>query len=735
MRRCLPILLAATLLSGCAAQSAFREGQDLVSRGQALEGMAKLQEAMSLDPRSVEYRLAFRRARERAVALALEEAQRQLAQGKPDGAEQQAKRALAIDGSNDAALNFLRYVDQQRRQDARLRGADEAWRRGDAAAAGTAVRAVLLESPNQAKALALKREIDEKSAKPSPEGQLTAAFRKPITIEFRDVPLRTVFEVIARTSGLNFVFDKDVRADQKTTLYLRNTTVESAIQLVLLTHQLEQRVLDGNSILIYPNTPAKQKDYQPLTVRAFYLANADAKTVANTIKTILKTRDVVIDEKLNAVVVRDSPEAIRLAEKLVAVHDLPEPEVMLEVEVLEVKRSRLLDLGVRWPEQVALTPLPLSTGAALTLADLRNLNSGAVGASVGPLTIHARKQDTDANILANPRIRARNREKAKILIGERVPNITTTSTSTGFVSESVTYVDVGLKLDVEPIVYPDGEVVLKMSLEVSNIVSQVQTKSGTLAYQIGTRTATSVLRVRDGETQVLAGLISDEDRRNANKVPGLGELPVIGRLFGSQADDNIKTEIVLSITPRVLRNIPRREASELEFDSGTESNLGQRAGNLSAAPVSTPASTSQSSVPALVALQWQGPSQVGSGQTFPLQLRLQSTQPLNSAQFVLGFDPQFLQVVGVVEGEFLQQGGASAIVTSRVDARGQIAISAIRNTGPGASGTGTLATVNFRAVGQAGSSGSVQVLTATPASDGQLLNVALPLPHSLAVVP
>jgi general secretion pathway protein D len=750
-------LAAAMVLAGCAAQSAFREGQDFVQRGQTQQGMAKLQEAIALEPTSAEYRLAYLRARDRAVATAIEESQRQLAQGRPDAAEAQARQALAIDGSNDAALAMLRRVELQRRQDARLRLAEEAWRRGDADAASTAVRAVLVESPAHARALTLKREIDEKAAKPPPQAHLAAAYRNVMSIEFKETPVRTVFEVISRTSGLNFVFDKDVRGDQKTTIYLRNTTVESAIALVLLTNQLEQRILDGNSILIYPSTPAKLKDYQPLTVRTFYLANADAKVVANTVKTILKTRDLVIDEKLNFLIVRDSPEAVRLIEKLVALHDVPEPELMLEVEILEVKRSRLLDLGVRWPDQLTLTPLPSATGAPLTLADLRNLNSSTVGATVGGVTVNARRQDTDANLLANPRIRARNREKAKILIGERVPNISTTSTSTGFVSESVTYVDVGLKLDVEPIVYPDGEVVLKMSLEVSNIVSQVQTKSGTLAYQIGTRTATSVLRVRDGENQVLAGLINDEDRRSANKVPGLGEVPIIGRLFGSQADDNIKTEIVLSITPRILRNIPKREAADLEFDSGTESNVGQRAGAPAGVspvasrdraspppPAATPArqgSTPGASIAAAalpstaVAIQWQGPAQVRSGETFAMELRMQSAQPVNNVPLTLGFDPQLVQVVGVAEGEFLRQGGATTSFGSRVDARGQVSITATRNADSGAAGAGVLATINLRAVGQPGSSTGIRLLTASPSASGQLANVTLPLAHEITITP
>jgi general secretion pathway protein D len=276
-------------------------------------------------------------------------------------------------------------------------------------------------------------------------------------------------------------------------------------------------------------------------------------------------------------IVRDNQEAIKLAEKLVALQDVAEPEVMLEVEILEVKRTRLTELGIKWPESLNLTPLPSVVGGSLTLQDLKsNINPGTISTTVTPLIINAHKQDSDANILANPRIHTRNHEKAKILIGERVPNITTTSTATGFVSESINYLDVGLKLEVEPTIFLDNDVAIKIFLEVSNIVGQQQTKSGTSAYQIGTRTASTVLRLKDGETQILAGLINDEDRSNANKIPGVGEIPVLGRLFGSTSDNGLKTEIVLSITPRLIRNIVRPDVSLAEFLAGTDSSLRNR---------------------------------------------------------------------------------------------------------------------------------------------------------------
>jgi general secretion pathway protein D len=188
--------------------------------------------------------------------------------------------------------------------------------------------------------------------------------------------------------------------------------------------------------------------------------------------------------------------------------------------------------------------------------------------------LNLRSDATRGNLLANPRIRVRNREKARIHIGDKVPVITTTSTANVGVSENVSYLDVGLKLDVEPTISLDQEVAIKVGLEVSSIAREVTSRQGTLAYQVGTRTASTVLRVKDGETQVLAGLISDQDRTNANRVPGLGQLPVIGRLFANYHDERQKTEIALLITPRIVRGLPQRDALSLEYPAGTEAATG-----------------------------------------------------------------------------------------------------------------------------------------------------------------
>jgi len=388
--------------------------------------------------------------------------------------------------------------------------------------------------------------------------------------------LRQIFEIVSKTSGLNFVFDKDVKLDQKASIFLKDSTVEDALYFLLLSNQIEQQAMNANTVLIYPGTVAKLKEYQELSVRTFQLVNTDVKAVAANIKALLKGRDVVADDKLNMLIARDTPDALRVIEKLVALHDVAEPEVMLEVEILEVSRTKLSELGVRWPDSLSLTPLASNAAVGLTLQDLRDLNSTTIGASLGGIKLNLKSENTGVNILANPKIRVTNREKAKVLIGDRVPVVTVTTSPTGGYAESVSYLDVGLKLDVEPVIYRGNDIVIKIALEVSNLVDTKVTKAGGVAYTLGTRNANTTLRLRDGENQILAGLINDEDRKSANKLPGLGDLPAVGRLFGSGVDDGKKSEIMLSITPRLIRNVYRPDAGMLEFSSGTEGSLRER---------------------------------------------------------------------------------------------------------------------------------------------------------------
>ena len=509
------------LIGGCAAQNMHRKGLELIEEGSIRDGIEKLGAAVSLDPEDVSFRKDFYSARYRALSQLNQRANGLVATRNYTDANSVWAQVLEIDPQNPQAKDGIAKVRRLTGYDEILSDARNAFTDGKSDTALDLIRSILIENSNFQPALDLKREVEESAFRGHfMEISLKDTYSKPISLEFRDANVRMVFEVLSRTSGINFILDKDIPADARTTVYLRNAYVDEAIDLILRNSQLRRKILSPTTVQVYPDTLEKQKDYQELVVRAFYLHDASVSQMQTVFKTLLKMKDIVVDERLNLITVRDTPDTIRLAEKLVALHDLSEPEVMLEVEVLEVNHDDLLNFGVQWPNQLSLTPLS-QFGNALTLDDLKNLNSRRLGAAVGGATINMRQDHGISNLLANPKIRVHNREKASVLIGDKVPVITTTATSTGFVSESVQYLDVGLKLNVEPLIHPTNEISLKLNMEVSSIAKQIPTSNGGLAYQIGTRNASTFLRLKDGETQILAGLINDEERHSSSGVPGI----------------------------------------------------------------------------------------------------------------------------------------------------------------------------------------------------------------------
>lgn len=587
------VVIALGLLAGCASNVHYKEGQALIAAGEGEEGLARLEQSVRDFPDDREARAFYYREREKAVAEWAAEAEAARLAGRLGDAERQWRRIQRFDPASPRARDGLAELAGARRQQKLLDEAEAAAKRGDAAGAEQRLRTILAENPGHADARRQMDRLQEQEAKSRPESvDLKPALSKPITLDFRDTPLKTVFEVMSRTAGINFVLDKDVKADTKVTIFVRNAGIEEVLRLVTVTNQLQYRVIGETSVLVYPATTAKQKEYQETVTRSFYLANAEAKQAHAMLKSIVKTRDLFVDEKLNLVIMRDTPDAVRLAERLLASLDLAEPEVMLEIEVLEISRSRLLELGLKFPDQIGYGLLQPSTTSTIVNGGVTQSNTTLGGAlATGMIDLHERSgltgyianpgvllnlknQVGDGTLLANPRIRVKNREKAKVHIGEKLPIFTTTSTANVGVSASVSYLDVGLKLDVEPSVHLDDEVDIKVGLEVSSIVKEVTGPSNSLAYQVGTRSAATALRLKDGETQILAGLINDEERSSANRLPGLGDLPVVGRLFSSQRDNRSKTEIVLLVTPRVVRNLARPALAAPTIPAGTEAAVG-----------------------------------------------------------------------------------------------------------------------------------------------------------------
>lgn len=572
------------------ADGDFMNAKQLIAYGKVDQGLQKLQRLTEQYPTNPQYRNTLKLQQELKISRLIDSAEASLNKDLPLEAESVYQQVLSLSPENQRAINGLKKVSISQKHKTLMMAAQQAFSAHDFDAARATVRMILAEDSTNKEARALFEKLDEEAIeKTNAVPKIKSAFKTAISLEFNNAPIKSVFEYIGKAGHLNFTFDREVSDAMITTVMLRDTSIEDAIETILTTNQLGKKVLNQNTILIYPLS--RIQEYQELYVRSFYLNNMDAKQAMSLIKTVLKVEDIYVDEKLNTLVMRDTLESIKTAEKLIASQDLVEPEVMLEVEVMEVNRRNLEDIGVRYPTQVALgvkgeDDIP----GQLTLAELKNFNSGLGVFSVTDpiLALNLLHKDTDTNLLANPKIRVKNREKAKIHVGDRVPVLTSVANSTGFVSQSISYIEVGIKLEVEPTILIQNQVSIQVKLEVSNIIDQITSAGGVLAYTIGSRNADTTLQLKDGETQILAGLFKDDQQNTSYKVPGLSSLPLIGRFFTDNGKDKQKNEIVLLITPRILHNIVPVNSVYTTFPSGINHAVKNVQSQAALAPVAEP---------------------------------------------------------------------------------------------------------------------------------------------------
>lgn len=574
------LLIAMVCLQSCSAMSShqkqeqvdqeFNDARQMIAQGHLDAGTQKLAALVQQYPDNVHYRNTLKMHQDFKVAQRIKSAEVLLKQGDLNEAESQFQSILITAPENQRALNGLKKVAIAQKHQTLLNNAEQAYAEQDFDTARALLRAILAEDTTHVEARTLFEKIDQQAMdKVNNVPQINSAFKQSVSLEFNNAPIKSVFEYIGKAGDLNFTFDRELSDSMLTSVILRNTPISDAIETILTTNQLGKKVLNENTLLIYPLSRSQQ--YQELYVRSFYLNNMDAEQAMLLVKTVLQVEEVYIDENLNTLVMRDTLDSIKTAEKLITSQDLVEPEVMLEVEVMEVNRRNLEEIGIRYPTQIGLgVEGEDEVPGRLSLTELKEFNSdlGVFSITDPVLALNLLHRDTDTNLLANPKIRVKNRDKAKIHVGDKVPVLTSVSNSTGFVSQSVSYIDVGIKLEVEPTILIQNQVSIEVELEVSNIIDQVTSNSGVLAYSIGSRNAVTTLQLKDGETQVLAGLFTDDRQNNTYKIPGLSNLPFIGRFFTDISTDKQKSEIVLLITPRILHNIVPANSVYTAFPSG-----------------------------------------------------------------------------------------------------------------------------------------------------------------------
>lgn len=582
-----------------ADDATLEQARVLAARGQEDEAIQLLQPLVYAHPRQPQYKNWLTLLQEKKLQKQLQQADSLLASEKYENAAAMYQQVLKASPSNRPASDGLQKVQLMQQHNAEIEKVKVAIASDNLPEAEFLLRNVLSEQPAHTEARQLFEQLEQKkNERTGIIRPVQSSLKKKVTLELKNTPIKDAFAYLGMAGDLNFSFDQDLSDGIRVNVFLRNTPIEQALEVILTSHQLGKKVLNDNTLLIYPISRAAQ--YEELFVRSFYLTHMDAKRALNLMKSVLRSSDLYIDEKLNTLVIRDTMDRIKVAEKLIASQDLSEPEVMLEVEVMEINRRNLENLGIQYPSQIGVGVQGNSVanangtqpqGGELTLSELRNFNGnlGVFSISDPAIVLNLLHQDTDTNLLASPKIRVKNRDRAKIHVGDKIPVLTSVASAQGFVSQNVNYIEVGIKLDVEPVIQMQDQVSIKVGMEVSNITDQVTTTSGVVAYTIGSRNANTTLQLRNNETQILAGLFRDDEQKVRRKVPGLGNLPIIGKFFSSDNQDKRKNEIVLLITPRIMHNLSPANAVYSLIPSGV-AGVNQAAGQRSTQMADTAAS-------------------------------------------------------------------------------------------------------------------------------------------------
>lgn len=568
------------VLQGCAAgQQAFIQGKTFFEKGEYAQAVPALEEAIAKEPTRHEYHLMLLKARTQLAIRHLKAGQEALDTKDYATSEREFTLALSLAPDIPAAQQGLDEVRSRRLLLQGLAEIDRYVEQGNHEEAFRALAPLLGRFPRNPDLLARRKVLEEeRRERAEKEGQPMVDAQR-ITLEFKSTDIRDALKILTKLSGVNFIPDDDVEPSV-VDLDLYDVTPSQAIEVLLKLKKLRSKELNEKTILVYPDNPKKDRYYSDQVVQTIYLSHINAKKALNLLKKTLKSKSVALHEERNAIVIRDKQEVILLAEKILLAADRSEAEVMFELEVIEVSHSNIKGLGLE------LSPYSLSGGIARD----GNVVASALeaGGSAGKLltgslkdlkgvftlptaTFDFQKTLTDTEILASPSVRVKNGGKAKVHIGTKEPVITVTTTA-DTVSENVQYVDVGVKLDIEPTVELDGSINTKLALEVSNVTDRTTTSNGTLVLSISTTNAESSLVLRDGERTIIGGLLRDDKSHTQKGVAGLSDIPLLGDLFSNRDTNNTKREILLSIRPRILRHPDLPEPSLQQLPSGSFDN-------------------------------------------------------------------------------------------------------------------------------------------------------------------
>jgi len=728
MRPALLLLLVAVTLPAIAdkAKDLYAKGQDAEARQQYEAAYGFFKQAYDLKPKDLRYRAAFERNRFEAAAAIVHRGQKLRDDGKLDEAVAEFQKALAIDPSLFVAKqeleHTLKMINDQRNPPPQAAGPPSG----------------------------LERKILDASG----PVELAPISNIPITVKMLTTKSDVVYRTVGQLAGVNVLFDPDY-TPRVINVDLNGVTLEEALEITALESKTFWRPVTQNTIFVAQDNPAKRKELEQSVLKTFYLTNISQPTelqdVLNAIRAVLDMQRVQQLLSQNAIVVRGTPDQIVLAEKLVEDLDKARPEVIVDIAVMQISKDKSRTLGLSPPTSATVTlqsnlastttttgttttgtTTSGSTTNGLNLNTLGNLNATDFQVTIPSANLSAVMGDTDTKLIQNPQVRALDNQKATLKIGERIP-VATGSFQPGIggvginplVNTQFQYIDVGVNIEVTPHVHADREVTLKITMEISSVTGQANIGGITQPIIGQKKVELGEIRLKDGESSLIGGILDDSQTRSLSGIPGLAQIPILKYLFGQTTTDHSSDETVFAITPHVIRGTDVSEINQRAIDIGTANTIELRHVNRAqAAPAGTAVPTQMPSQPATPFIQPQGnqapgqppipnsaaggtPSflfdpptiQAVKGNTFVVNLLISGAQNVHSVPVQLNYDPKMLQLVNVSNGGFLSQDGQAVALVHREDETvGQSQITATRPPGAGGvSGQGSVITLTFQA--------------------------------------
>jgi general secretion pathway protein D len=712
------------------AKSLYQQGKDAEARQKYEQAYDLYKQAYDLKPRELQYRASYERLRFLAGASHVHRGQLLREAGKLDEALVEFQKAAEIDASSFIAQQELKRTQQM------IDAAKTAGPRSATPAPGV---------------------IQKRLAEAQGPVELAAISNVPITLKLTE-DTKVIYETIGKLAGINVLFDPDYTS-RRIKIELNGVTLEEALAITALESKTFWRPVTPNTIFVAQDNPAKRKDVEQNVIKTFYLANLSQPTevqdVVNALRQILEISRIQPLVSQGALVVRGTPDQIALASKLVGDLDRAKPEVVVDIAIMQVSRDKAHTLGISPPtsatvalqQNINTTTTTGTTGAgntgtitqgsgsanSINLNALANLNATDFQVTISPATATALFTDSSTKLIQNPQIRAVEGQKASLKIGDRVP-VATGSFQPGIggvginplVNTQFQYLDVGVNIDITPFVHADREVTLKISMDISSVTGQSNI-GGISQPIIGQRKIEHEIRLKEGEVNLLGGMMEDQQTKSLSGIPGLSQIPILKYLFSQTQTDHSENEIVFALIPHIVRAPEISDLSQREIATGTATAIELRRGRPStpapaAAPAeapSAPAQVPQAAQPVQPppvqappqAVPQAAPSGAASfvfdpatitqpnGSTFAVNVMLTGAQNVYSVPLQVSYNPRVLQVVNVSNGGLLSQDGqAVALVHRDDDTTGALQITATRPPGSaGISGQGSVVTLTFLA--------------------------------------